>query len=83
MLNKFRYEAERTKRVKSYKFWQDGFHPIMLDRTNLLEQKLEYIHQNPVKSCFVEEAEHWKNSSAKAYSLDNKKCCTFDIEFIR
>jgi len=83
MLNKFSYEAERTKRTKKYKFWQDGFHPIMLDKTTLLEQKLDYIHQNPVVACFIGEAEHWKNSSALAYSLGEKNCCNFDIEFIR
>lgn len=83
MLNKFRYEAERTKRTTKYKFWQDGFHPIQLDKTKLLEQKLEYLHQNPVVVGFVSEAENWKNSSALAYSLDDKNCCNFDIEFIR
>ncbi len=30
-----------------------------------------YIHQTPVVSGFVEEAEHWIYSSAKCYS-DNK-----------
>ena len=55
----------------------------MLDKTKILEQKLEYLHQNPVIAGFVEEAEYWKNSSAKAYSLDDKNCCNFDIEFIR
>lgn len=83
MLNKFSYEAERTKRTSKYKFWQDGFHPIMLDKTKILEQKLKYIHQNPVIACFVGEAEHWKNSSALAYSLGDKNCCNFEIEFIR
>jgi REP element-mobilizing transposase RayT len=83
MLNKFSYEANRTKRGEKYKFWKDGFHPIVLDSTTLLEQKLDYIHQNPVIAGFVEEAEYWKNSSAMAYALNKKNRCNFELEFIR
>ena len=75
-------EAERTSRTSNYKFWKDGFHPIMLDKTILIEQKLEYIHQNPVLEGFVRNAEEWKNSSALAYSLDDEKCCSFELEFL-
>ena len=35
------------------------------------------------RSDFVGNAEDWKNSSAKAYSLDDKSICSFDIEFVR
>ncbi|MGB1247389.1 MAG: transposase, partial [Chitinophagales bacterium] len=52
MLNKFSFEAKRTNRTSSYKFWRDGFHPIELDATRLIEQKMNYIHQNPVKRGF-------------------------------
>ena len=83
MLNKFSFEANRIKRGVKYKFWKDGFHPVILDKTSILEQKLEYLHQNPIRAGFVEEAEDWKNSSAKSYFLDDKSCLNFDIEFIR
>ena len=83
MLKKFQKEAERTTRTSNYKFWKDGFHPIMLDKTNILEQKLDYIHQNPVLAGFVRDPEDWIKSSALAYSLDDKKCCGFELEFIR
>ncbi len=83
MLNKFSFEADKTKRGVKYKFWQDGFHPIVLDKNYLLEQKLDYIHQNPVKAGFVNNAEDWKNSSAKSYMMDDKTICIFEIDFIR
>ena len=82
MLKKFQKEAERTSRTKNYKFWKDGFHPIMLDKTKILEQKFDYLHQNPVLAGFVREAQDWKNSSALAYSLDNKSCANFEIVFV-
>ena len=33
----------------------------------MLDEKLEYIHQNPVVSGFVSEPQDWKYSSAKNY----------------
>jgi len=33
-----------------------------------MEQKLDYIHNNPVKSGFVDEPEHYLYSSASDYS---------------
>jgi putative transposase len=34
----------------------------------MLNQRLDYLHQNPVEAGFVNEAEHWKYSSAIDYS---------------
>ena len=33
----------------------------------MMLQKIEYIHQNPVKRGFVDKAEHWRYSSARDY----------------
>ncbi len=32
-----------------------------------MRQKIDYIHHNPVKRGYVEEAEHWRYSNAKNY----------------
>lgn len=32
-----------------------------------MQQKLDYIHQNPVKRGYVDKPEHWRNSSARNY----------------
>ena len=34
-------------------------------------QKIEYIHNNPVKRGYIDEARHWRYSSARDY--DDKK----------
>ena len=34
----------------------------------MIDQKLEYIHNNPVKAGFVDEPEHYLYSSAINYS---------------
>jgi len=33
-----------------------------------MKEKIEYIHHNPVRRGYIEEAEHWRYSSAKDYT---------------
>ncbi|QVL48741.1 MAG: hypothetical protein KFB96_24850 [Thiocapsa sp.] len=41
---------------------------LFLERMEMLRQKLEYIHNNPVKRGFVDAPEHWRWSSARGYA---------------
>ncbi|WAC40110.1 REP-associated tyrosine transposase [Pedobacter sp. SL55] len=52
-----------------YQFWQHDNHPIELDlhNTRVLQQKLAYIHQNPVKAGLVSMASSYIYSSAIDY----------------
>ena len=68
MLFKFKYAAKYLKRVKTYKFWQDSNHAIILDDHKIFDQKINYIHKNPVKSMIVEEPENYLFSSARDYA---------------
>lgn len=68
MLYRFKYAGKYLNRIKNYKFWRDGNHAIELDSNKLIEQKLEYIHMNPVEALIVEEPEHYLFSSARDYS---------------
>ena len=56
-----------NERNKDFQFWQQHNHPIELNTNELLDQRLNYIHQNPVKAGFVEKEEYWINSSAGDY----------------
>ena len=53
---------------KDWQLWQQHNHPIELDNNDILDQKLNYIHMNPVTSGFVNEPEHWRYSSAIDYA---------------
>ena len=68
MLNKFAYEAKRTKRSQDFVFWQEGYHAKQLVTSEFQMQKLDYIHQNPVVEGWVSEAEHFLYSSASNYA---------------
>jgi REP element-mobilizing transposase RayT len=68
LLKKFGFAAKRTVRGKDYKVWKDGFHPIEMYNREVLEQKLNYIHENPVTSEVVVNEEDYKFSSAITYA---------------
>ncbi len=53
---------------REYQFWQEGSHPEMIQDENMMWQKLEYIHNNPVKRGYVDEPTHWRYSSARNYA---------------
>jgi putative transposase len=67
MLEIFSQVALGLKRVSDYKVWQDGNHPILISSGSILKQKLDYIHQNPVKAEIVDEPEYYLYSSARDY----------------
>ncbi|MBI5540818.1 MAG: transposase [Bacteroidia bacterium] len=53
---------------KGFQFWQQHNHPIILDSNFLIDQKLGYIHNNPVKAGFVDKPEDYLYSSARDYA---------------
>ena len=67
MLKQFEYAGNRIKRNGRYKFWKDDNHAILLYNNHLIEQKIAYIHANPVNSMLVDQAAHHIFSSARDY----------------
>jgi len=67
LLNQFEYYKKRYKNDSEYQVWQEGFHPQMIMEEDVFRQKVEYIHHNPVKRGFVDQAEHWVYSSSRNY----------------
>jgi hypothetical protein len=53
-----------------FQFWQQHNHPIELNSNLLLQQKLNYVHLNPVEAGFVEHPEAYLYSSARDYAGD-------------
>jgi REP element-mobilizing transposase RayT len=71
ILQLFSQAAALEGRGNRYKVWQEGFHPIALETEDFIMQKLNYLHDNPVRKGYVEEPEHWKYSSARNYLLND------------
>ncbi len=57
----------RHKTASTYQVWEEGSHPQLVESEAVMRQKLNYIHQNPVKRGYVELPEHWRYSSARDY----------------
>jgi putative transposase len=64
----FERAGKKSSNVKRGQFWQHNNKPIELWSSEVINQKIEYIHNNPVAAGFVNEPEHWKYSSAIDYS---------------
>lgn len=58
----------RHKKDRRYQFWQEGSHPQAIQDEKMMRQKIEYIHNNPVRRGYVDEPTDWRYSSARNYS---------------
>lgn len=69
MLEIFKSAGESNSHNKNYQFWQQENHPKELLRYehSFSEQKLDYIHKNPIVEGIVERAEDYLYSSARDY----------------
>src|ERR1041385_2023682 len=56
MLKCFSKAASEHPKAGKYKFWQDGYRPIVLYSPKFTFQKLHYIHNNPVEEMLVSRA---------------------------
>jgi len=69
MLWFFEREGKLNPNNETYQFWQqDESHPIELWSSEVMDQKLDYIHYNPVVAGWVDEPEHYLYSSARDYA---------------
>jgi len=60
--------GSRNSNVKGSQFWQQHNKPIELWSPAVIDQKVDYVHMNPVEAGYVSEPEHRKYSSALDYS---------------
>jgi len=67
MLSIFRNAGSKNFRNTSFQFWRQDNQPKELSDNNMIDQKLDYIHQNPVKEGIVENPEDYLYSSARDY----------------
>ena len=67
LLDQFKFYKSGYKSGSKYQVWQDGYHPQEISNDQMLRQKMDYIHHNPVRAGLVEKAEDWLYSSARNY----------------
>jgi len=67
LLKQFEFFKGEHKGDSQHQVWQEGVHPQAITSEDVLRQKLEYIHYNPLKLGLVDRPEDWRYSSARNY----------------
>jgi len=55
------------KTDRRYQLWEEGSQPKQIQTQDMMRQKVDYIHLNPVKRGYVDKGEYWRYSSARDY----------------
>jgi REP element-mobilizing transposase RayT len=75
--------AKATQRARRQRgelgLWQDGFHPQAIYSRAVFEQKLGYLHENPVRKGLVQHPADWWYSSAGFYEGSRDCCMKMDL----
>ncbi|GAB2800892.1 transposase [Rhabdobacter roseus] len=64
----FRKSGEFNYNNVNFQVWQQHNQPVELYSPGVIEQKLNYIHENPVRAGWVENAWEYLYSSARDYA---------------
>ena len=67
LLKQFEFFKGLHKGESQHQVWQEGVHPQAITGEDMLRQKLDYIHYNPVRIGLVDRPEDWRYSSARNY----------------
>ena len=68
MLYRFEFAGKFDNRIKNYKFWQETNHAVLLDNNEMIDQRINYTHENPVRALIVSEPQDYLFSSARDYA---------------
>jgi putative transposase len=67
MMSLMKSAGQENNHHRGFQLWQEGNHPIQLSTPGILDQKMNYIHNNPVEAGFVDRPEDYLYSSARDY----------------
>ena len=77
----FRIAGESNSRNANYQFWRQDNQPKEMWSEKFTDQKLYYIHNNPVEAGIVDKEEEYIYSSARDYYY-GKNCGLLKIVFL-
>ncbi len=68
LLQELAYFKLRHEVDQEHQLWQEGSHPQIIETEEMMWQKIEYIHNNPLRRGYVDHPVHWRYSSARSYA---------------
>jgi REP element-mobilizing transposase RayT len=75
----FRSNGKKNSNNEIFQVWQQDNHPVQLSTAEMMLQRLEYLHNNPVKEGYVWNPEDYPYSSAPTYA---GKKGLLEVEFL-
>lgn len=81
MLEIFRKHGRQNSNNTSFQFWRQDNKPIEVYSHEVISQKLDYLHFNPVEAGVVEREEDYLYSSARDY-YDGKNIGMLALEWL-
>jgi hypothetical protein len=67
ILEQLAFYKKAHKRETTYQLWQEGIQPKLIVNEKMMNERINYIHQNPVKRGYIDDAVSWRYSSARDY----------------
>jgi REP element-mobilizing transposase RayT len=58
ILDQLSFYKKANHKEKTYQVWEEGYQPKLIQNDDMMKIKIDYIHQNPVKRGYVDEAKH-------------------------
>ena len=67
ILEQLQFYKKAHHKTTTYQLWEEEYQAKLIQTDSIMISKINYIHQNPVKRAYVDEAKHWRYSSARDY----------------
>jgi len=67
ILDQLAFYKKAHKTETTYQIWQEGSAFKLIQSEAMMRERIDYIHNNPLKRGYVDEATHWRYSSARNY----------------
>lgn len=64
----FEAQGKKSSSNKNYKIWRHENHPVILDTNKIKDERLNYVHMNPVRAGICTTPESYIYSSASFYA---------------
>lgn len=67
ILQQLEFYKKAHKVGREFQLWQEGIQPKLIQSEQMMIDRINYIHNNPIKRGYVDKPRHWRYSSARDY----------------
>jgi REP element-mobilizing transposase RayT len=78
----FRYHLKLNSNKSEYQVWQQNSRPKIIVQSRFTQQKLNYIHYNPVRAGYVDFPQDYPYSSCRNYYHNKEYNCSLFVNIM-